>query len=278
MLLDNYKELTPVFYGTSGLKVLYTPSVSQGNHCYGMHWHERMELNLIEEGSMAVRVGNAETTLRAGELAIITPEQLHYGAAGEEGVSYYTIMFDMERFQSNLPVVKNLLTPLIKKQTSFLPWTGQTEIVSVFREIVGLNRLEQSCDSLMAIGKVYELLALLYRFCLLEETVNVIPSDRFRDVLSHINEHYTEDISSESLSRKFGYSAGYFSRHFKEVTGISPMVYIRILRLEKAGQLLLEQKFSVGEIAVRCGFNDVSYFVKCFKNHFHMTPTEYGEK
>lgn len=61
---------------------------------------------------------------------------------------------------------------------------------------------------------------------------------RFRKIISFVDENYRWDISCASLSRKFGYDEAYFSRKFKEVTGLSPTVYIRVLRLEYAQKLL----------------------------------------
>lgn len=278
MYLDYYKELAPVFYSADGLKTLYAEDFSPGRMCFAMHWHERMELLLITAGSLNLRVGNRETDLCAGSLAVITPGKLHYGVSGAGGVSYATIMFELNRFNCPLPAVKNLLDPILDKRTAFLPWTDQPEIIASVKSLLRLHHCEETSDQMAAVGKIYELTALLYRHCLISEDIKAVTDDRFRCVLDYMNLHYNEDISSDLLSRQFGYSPGYFSRHFKEITGLSPMIYIRILRLEKAGRLLLEEDLTVGETAAQCGFNDMSYFTKCFRTHFQMTPTEYVKR
>lgn len=278
MPLDSRKELTPVFYNNSGLKILYTSDTAPGRLCFEMHWHERMEFIYITDGSLNFRLGNSEMLLTAGQLAIISPEQLHYGTSGVNGVSYYTVMFDINRFNTSLPAVRTILSPIAEKRTAFLPWTRQPEIITLFESILTLTTSDDPADSLIVVGKVYQLTAMLYRFCLAREDSSPALDDRFRNVLDYINIHFAEDISSDGLSRQFGYSVGYFCRHFKKITGLSPMIYIRILRLEQAGRLLLEQELSCGEIASLCGFSDVSYFTKCFKIHFHLTPTEYARQ
>jgi AraC-like DNA-binding protein len=49
-------------------------------------------------------------------------------------------------------------------------------------------------------------------------------------------------------------------------------------RLKNAAQLLQKGNGNISEIAYAVGFNDVSYFSKCFKEYFKCTPTDYTEK
>ena len=107
-------------------------------------------------------------------------------------------------------------------------------------------------------------MGLLYRFCFLQSRK---PSDsdlRFKEIIAFIDENYQNDLSCRSLSRKFGYDEAYFSRKFKDITGLSPTVYIRILRLEYA-QKLLKKGISVAEAARQSGFSDAGYFSPLFQ-------------
>lgn len=278
MTLDYYKELTPVFYHSDGLKILCVANIPPDKMVFPMHWHDRMELILVTSGSLNIRVGTETTTLSPNHLAIISPRQLHYGLSGAEGVSCYAFMFDISHFMNSVPTVRQFIAPISEKRTLFQPWTSQHEIVELLKNIIKLHTSKQNFHHLQVVGKIYELVALLYQFCFTGEEVNSITDSRFQDVLNYVNLHFAENISSEGLSRKFGYSQGYFCRHFKEITGLSPMIYIRILRLEKAENLIREHNLSLKEIALQCCFSDMSYFTKCFKAHFQLTPTEYMEK
>ena len=64
----------------------------------------------------------------------------------------------------------------------------------------------------------------------------------------------------------FGYDESYFCRLFKSVVGVRPMEYIRVLRLEKARRLLINEKKGISKVALECGFNDSNYFSNIFKN------------
>ncbi|BAX78798.1 hypothetical protein ALGA_0404 [Labilibaculum antarcticum] len=66
-----------------------------------------------------------------------------------------------------------------------------------------------------------------------------------------------------------------FYRKLKTNTELSPNELIRFVRLKKSTQLLIEAKLSVNEIAYDMGFNSPSYFTRCFKQQFGISPSEY---
>lgn len=62
------------------------------------------------------------------------------------------------------------------------------------------------------------------------------------------------------------------------ITGQAPGEFMRIFRLKKAAKLLLENNFSVTQIAYEVGFSSPSHFTKSFRLHFNCLPTEFIEK
>lgn len=275
-MAHNYqKEVEPVLYDSSGLKMLKWNNLPPNKLLFNMHWHERMELILVNSGHFHFRIRNYETTLTAGQLAIIPPGQLHYGISEESHVSMSNIMFDVNSFYNQLPTTERFLKPIAEQKINFMPWTDHPEILAHVNSLLADTYPNDSLSLLSKTGKLYELIALLYRHCLIDEETDSVSQNQFQNVLDYINIHYYENISSADLSKKFGYSEGYFCRQFKAVTGFSPMIYIRILRLEKAREMLQKNQLSFGEIATRCGFSNANYFTRCFKAHFNMTPSEY---
>ncbi|SHF44904.1 hybrid sensor histidine kinase/response regulator transcription factor [Dysgonomonas macrotermitis] len=67
-------------------------------------------------------------------------------------------------------------------------------------------------------------------------------------------------------------------RKIKQLTGKTPVEYIRTIRLKKAAMLLSEKKFSIAEVVYLVGFSNHSYFTKCFIKEFGKTPKEFLEK
>ncbi|MEC3907163.1 two-component regulator propeller domain-containing protein [Tamlana sp. 2201CG12-4] len=67
-------------------------------------------------------------------------------------------------------------------------------------------------------------------------------------------------------------------RKIKALTGQSITLFIRTVKLKRAGQLLLQSQMNISEVAYEVGFNDLKYFRKCFKEHFGITPSDYRSK
>ncbi len=81
----------------------------------------------------------------------------------------------------------------------------------------------------------------------------------------------------DRLSREFHLSRSQFGRKLKALTGRSPAVYIRSLRLQKAKHLLLTSTLSVKEIAYEVGFSDPAYFSRSYSKEFGETPSNTGD-
>lgn len=90
--------------------------------------------------------------------------------------------------------------------------------------------------------------------------------------------YMNSDISIEKLSEQLGISRVHFYRKIKQISGLTPVDYIRNYRMAKAVNLLGEHRYSISEIAYQTGFSSPAYFTKCFRDIFNMTPTEYIEK
>jgi len=68
--------------------------------------------------------------------------------------------------------------------------------------------------------------------------------------------------------------ASFFNK-LKNITGVSPVVFIRDIRLSKAAELLKNEDLLIKEVGFEVGFNDLKYFGKCFRAKYNHTPAEY---
>ena len=78
-----------------------------------------------------------------------------------------------------------------------------------------------------------------------------------------------------AMSRMAGMSRASFFRFFNQYYNSSPLEYLLKLRIHRSMQLLKDTRLSCGEIGIRCGFNDSSYFTLHFRRITGMTPREY---
>jgi len=96
------------------------------------------------------------------------------------------------------------------------------------------------------------------------------------NVLAQIEEHMgDENFSIEELSIQAGYSAMHLYRKIKSLTGQTPSQFVRTIRLKRAAELLSRKSDNISQIAYQVGFSNISYFNKCFKDQFEMTPGDF---
>ncbi|MGC9344555.1 MAG: hybrid sensor histidine kinase/response regulator transcription factor, partial [Bacteroidales bacterium] len=80
------------------------------------------------------------------------------------------------------------------------------------------------------------------------------------------------EYNVKELASSLNISSTQLYRKVKTLTGYSPVEFIRLIKLQKAYELLIERNKSVKEVCYLSGFNNVSYFIKCFKDQFGITP------
>ena len=91
-----------------------------------------------------------------------------------------------------------------------------------------------------------------------------------------IEEHIADlDFSIDNITETMFMSRSSFYRKIKSITGMTPNDYLKVLRLNKAAELLLQGDYPVSEICARTAFSSSSYFAKCFKAHFGVLPKDY---
>ena len=86
------------------------------------------------------------------------------------------------------------------------------------------------------------------------------------------------DLSVEELSHEVGMSRVHLYKKLLQITGKTPIEFIRVIRLKRAAQLLRESQQNVSEIAYQLGFNNPKYFSKYFKDEFGVLPSVYQER
>lgn len=95
------------------------------------------------------------------------------------------------------------------------------------------------------------------------------------DAIDYIKTHFTGSINMAMVANHVSVNYTYFSEKFKEHTGINFNDYIKRVRIEEACRLLTDGFYKVYEVSSRCGFSDVKYFMRSFKELVGVTPGEY---
>jgi len=97
---------------------------------------------------------------------------------------------------------------------------------------------------------------------------------RVANALNHLHSHYTEPLNIDTLAGYANMSASTFHERFKRCTLLSPVQYLKRLRLLKAQQLLLAEGMGVAQAAHRVGYQSTSQFSREYKRYFNRNPGE----
>ncbi len=83
------------------------------------------------------------------------------------------------------------------------------------------------------------------------------------------------NVSLEDLSRELGINPSYFSRMFREISGMTFVAYRTELRMKRAEELLVNLEKPVSAVAMEIGYSDVTHFIRVFKRYAGQSPSEY---
>ncbi len=96
------------------------------------------------------------------------------------------------------------------------------------------------------------------------------------NIIRLIEDHLSEsELNVNALCELSGISNKQIYRKIKQLTGMSPVEYIKSIRMKKAAMLLQQKKFTIAEVMYMVGFSNHSYFSKCFQAEFGKTPRQY---
>ena len=151
MKLDYQKELTPVLYGDSAVKILNEINMPANRLCFGMHWHERMELLLIYSGSICLHIGGKELNAKENSLVIIPPERTHMGISGNDGVRYRTAMFHKSAFYNSSSATDKFLKPIVKisEISELCGFKDASYFTRCFKKRYGMTPTEYSAKTIL---------------------------------------------------------------------------------------------------------------------------------
>ena len=111
----------------------------------------------------------------------------------------------------------------------------------------------------------------------LAESLRMLDSGLLMRALLDVMERQLDNntLTVDELVEEMGMGRTVFFNKLKSMTGLSPVEFIREMRIKRAAQLLEERQYNITEVTYMVGMNDSRYFAKCFKNTYGVTPSEY---
>lgn len=247
------------------------------------HLHLDLELGLVLDGVVSLHHGSDTTQVKAGDLYLIPPMEIHSLGAAEAGAHILVLQTSYKLMNSFLP------EPAIPR---FEQGGNLRELLSESPEKYALLRLqmiflatyfmdEADPDPFRCFDLLSRLLYLL--ICTVPHRQigqeDYLPmkkkADRMRSILNYIDENYNRKLLLEEVAEHEQLSMVYLSHFFKEQVGMSFQDYLKQKRFEEARRLLLTGDQTIMDICFSCGFSDMRYMSRVFQESLGMTPKEY---
>ena len=254
----------------------------------GRHWHHTIEILYITKGNYSCEINLEEYTLKEGDICFLNGEDLHQIKACESGTQHEALLFDPRildfTYQDELEEV--VISPFVERRqllTHFLH--ASDECYPILKSLI-LQTMDISLQKPAGWYVTCKLLLLqlihTMHTCGLMTTAektltpgDKLKIDRYKSLVSYMEQNYTHSITLQDLAVLISCNPQYLCRFFKEITGTSPMQYLIALRVEHACTLLTGTASPILDISLDCGFENVSYFIRKFRQLRGCTPREY---
>lgn len=255
-------------------------SVNKGYPRYEMpfHWHIEYEMIVVKTGCLKLMLDGKSFCVNEGESAFISGGVVHGGFPEE--CEYFCIVFDLASLFKDVALCSKSIAEFLTNTDYFTGVYGSTtKQTEIMREILtSMQNTEKGYD-LNVIGFLWQLLGAFISKPI-EGSIQLndkVQIQKLKDVLSYIRKNIDKNITLEELAQVSGMSPRYFCRVFRNMTGRTPIDYVNYYRIETASQMLITTGESITEIALNCGFNDMSYFSKTFKKLKGMSPSKFRQ-
>ena len=252
------------------------------------HWHEAVEVIYVPDGSLRVGVNSTVYAMEPGDILLITGGDVHYFVPEPKHVNRLILFFDMAYFEAAFPEAKNkrFTRGLITKGETVAP--GKQSTLSVHKaleeQILGIIReYDDRCDAykIAMRARLFDILVILLReipmqaYSPQERNRNLNRLGRLDSVFRYVEENYTSEITLGKISSVANFSEYYFTRFFKEATGMTFGKYLNNFRVEKAVELLKSEDDAITEIVFKSGFGSIKTFNRVFRQIKGCSPTAY---
>lgn len=275
------KDFEPIFTGENTPKLLYVSDIRPDTNAHPrvMHAHKDfVEIILICSGISEYLIHDKKQIIRKGDMLIYNPGVVHDEVPDmDESVGSYCIAIG----GLHMPGLRE--NALIPHDAGYVFPTGEhfeamrTICEMMFHSLsTGEPRAEAFCHTLMHAFLVKALTVVAGKSAEKDEKVEE-PHILGLRIKKYIDDHFTEPITLQSISKELYISPYYLSHVFKEMSGYSPMQYLLRRRIGEAQTLLITTDYSITTIAGMVGYETHSYFNSQFTKHVGMSPMKYRQ-
>lgn len=249
--------------------------------------HEYYEMVYMKKGNAIFEIAEKPAAMGPNDIIIIKPRQPHrFIVKSEAGCEFIVLSFKFENRingqYSEVPL-EDFLNFVSSKETGpfiTLKVSQKNEIILLMNRILQERESSEPGSEFLNYLLVLELFVLLSRALKMEwENSIKNKSPKLKELIgisiNYIHNNFERDISLGDIAKFVFLSPSYFTRAFKEETGMSPISYLLKVRIERAKELLADTGLKISDIALSVGFSNQQRFNEMFKKYTNITPLQF---
>lgn len=256
------------------------------SNCIEWHWHAEFEFVYIESGTVTFGIGENQFDLSEGNGVFINSKILHRFYSTKDAIIPNFVCMPFFLAPQDSLIYHKYILPVVTSSLTFqillaeVPW--QAKALEIIRQIIAAQDSISSCELMTSSLlqklwlKIYENVEIFHN----EKPIKDSSSSqaRLQLMMQYIHQNYTQVISLDTLSSHATVSKSTALNLFRKYLHITPINYLINYRLKAAALLLINTEKKINTISNETGFNNVDYFCRLFKKHYHLTPTEYRKR
>lgn len=242
------------------------------------HLHTDLELIYVVEGQLTVHTEGQKHWVREKELIPINSCQLHE-LSSDKGAKLLILQLGTKEFAAFFPQINELSfhnQAFSKKENPTFPNLISHFLLTCFAFFQEKEYFALECHGQASLTLFYLLQCAPYE--VIPETkqgAHLIRQERIQRISHYIHQHYHEKLLLAAIATEEELSINYLSHFFHKNFGLSFQSYLNLIRCEKAYFLLRNTDHGLLHISEACGFSDLRYLNRAFKENYQVTPKEF---
>lgn len=243
------------------------------------HYHDNLELLYCIDGELEITLFSESVILKEGDFIFISQNTPHATTAHSNYNEHFCIKFSKQMLHipssRTIPPEEYFISLLNEYEFFSCDEKNKDYIYNLFLSSFENFSHDDYYKRLTLGANIMLLMSFVFQNSA-NKTAKPISeiSKKFANVLEYINTNCST-ITLEQAANFCSMSYSYFSRNFKSEFGISFTNYVTKKRIEKSLDFLSNSTLSLNDIALECGFSNLSHYIKCFSEEKGMTPRKF---
>ncbi len=252
-------------YAEKPFTIYFNVKKNEFNYNSQMNWHDDLEIQFCNFGKGTVLLDGEKYELTDENVIVVNPNVIHSTYSKTDLV--YTAVIINNSFCKimDIDILSLCFTPFIKDE----------KLISLLKALKDTSTEEMAFEKAKANLQILEIIIYLAEhYSILKDTSTHKAKSfkRVRDVIKYIRKNFSDKITLDEVAKYVCADKYALSRDFKKLTGYTIIEYLNFYRCGQATNLI-KSGYSVSEAAYLCGFNNLSFFTKTYKEHTGVLPS-----